>query len=112
MNEKQIPFSIPNVTARKLIESFQLLQLVPSPAYGGSRNLSVNVACKQKDGRSAVVVTIKLGYSGAEDFDYIYEGQFVNDVAVSQLGMYNGSDRNFHCGDIGLFNEAVVTETV
>ena len=112
MNATQIPFSIPNVTARKLIESFQRLQLTRAPATGAARILSFEVNCKQKDGREAVAVTIKLSYLGDDPFNYIYEGHFVNDAAVVQYGSYVGDERNFRCGDSGLFTEAVITGTV
>lgn len=112
MNENKITFSIPNVTARKLIESFQLLQFVPSPATGAARSVTINVTSMQKEGREATVITINLGYLGVEEFSYVFECQIVGDAVVSQLGLYNGSDRNFRCGDIGLFTEAAITGTV
>lgn len=112
MNTVQIPFSIPNVTARKLIESFQALQLAPSPSTGASRHLTIEVSSKQKDGREATTVSIKLSYLGEDELSYLYEGQFVNDTVVNQFGSYVGSEHNFRRSGDSLFNEAVVTETV
>lgn len=112
MNATQISFTIPNVTARKLIENLQALQLAPSPSTGASRHLTIEVSNKQKDSREATTVSVKLSYLGEDELSYLYEGQFVNDTVVNQFGSYVGSEHNFQRAGDGLFSEAVIVETV
>lgn len=112
MNATQIPFVIPNVTASKMIESFQSLQRASAPAGEASRRLSLAVTSKQINGREATIIDISLTYLGGGEISYIYEGHFVNDVVVNQTASYKGLERDFRSGDIGLFNEAVVVETI